>query len=147
MASWERIHRNVRVTSRCDQSWEPVEPGDNRAFDLARRNLAGPADYHRYAEPALKRGSFASGEGASLGLNYNHAVTCLLGNLNKKFPTPLDVAKHLGTTLGMTTLNPEDNVWRDHAHQESSLHDFPNPLSNQATDPSARAALARCAGD
>ena len=71
----EKLVGDVRVASRRDERWEPVQPGYDAILDLARRHLTGPADDHRHAEAAFegcsftpsKRGLATIGPGEVLG--------------------------------------------------------------------------------
>src|SRR5438094_818479 len=49
---------DVRVAGGSQESRKPVEPGDNAVLDLARRNLARPADHRRRAEAAFHDRAF-----------------------------------------------------------------------------------------
>src|SRR5262245_7476037 len=53
---------DVRVTSRGDEGWKPVEPGDDAVLNLASRHLARPADDARYTETTFEPCALAARE-------------------------------------------------------------------------------------
>src|SRR5262252_4783576 len=53
---------NVRVAGSRDEGWKPIQPGHDAVFDLARGDVAWPADDGRHAESAFHHGSFTSGK-------------------------------------------------------------------------------------
>ena len=53
---------DVRVAGGGDEGREPVKAGDQPVLDLARRDVARPADDHRRSEATLEHGALAAGE-------------------------------------------------------------------------------------
>src|SRR5579862_1278470 len=53
---------NVWIACYRDESWEPVEPGDNAVFHLTRRHLARPTYDRWHAKATFQSGPFAACE-------------------------------------------------------------------------------------
>src|SRR5215831_3355892 len=53
---------NVRVAGRRDEGWKPIQPGHDAVFNLARGDVAWPADDGRRAESTFHHSSLASGK-------------------------------------------------------------------------------------
>src|SRR5215813_8730245 len=58
----QQFTRDVRITDRRHQGWEPIHSGDDAVLYLSGGNLAWPAYDRRHAEAAFKAGTLAAGE-------------------------------------------------------------------------------------